>query len=110
MTAGPSDRPADVGRERPAIAGFYPDPTLCRIGDDYYLATSSFEYFPGAPIFHSRDLLSWRQIGNILDRRSQFRRGTGSASAGIYGSTLRYRAGLFWFITTNVSDFDAGQL
>ncbi|NKF34422.1 glycoside hydrolase family 43 protein, partial [Pseudomonas sp. BGM005] len=58
---------------QPILPGFYPDPTICRVGDDYYLATSSFEYFPGAPIFHSRDLLSWTQIGNILTTREQFR-------------------------------------
>ena len=57
----------------PIVPGFYPDPTICRVGDDYYLAHSSFEYFPGAPILHSRDLVHWQQIGHILTRRSQFR-------------------------------------
>ncbi|WP_157524865.1 glycoside hydrolase family 43 protein [Microbacterium yannicii] len=94
----------------PIIPGFHPDPTICRVGDDYYLAHSSFEYFPGAPIFHSRDLVTWTQIGNILTRRSQFRAGTSGPSTGIYGSTLRHRDGRFWFITTNVSDFESGQL
>lgn len=94
----------------PIVPGFFPDPTICRVGDDYYLAHSSFEYFPGAPLFHSRDLTSWTQIGNILTRRSQFRAGTSGPSTGIYGSTLRHRDGRFWFITTNVSDFDAGQV
>jgi hypothetical protein len=95
---------------QPIIPGFFPDPTICRVGGDYYLATSSFEYFPGAPIFHSRDLISWAQIGNILTTRDQFRRGTSGPSTGVYGSTLRYRDGRFWFITTNISDFDSGQL
>ena len=95
---------------RPIIPGFYPDPTICRVGDDYYLANSSFEYFPGAPIFHSRDLISWTQIGNILTTRTQFRLGTPGPSTGVYGSTLRYRDGRFWFITTNISDFDSGQV
>ncbi|WP_194396204.1 glycoside hydrolase family 43 protein [Microbacterium atlanticum] len=94
----------------PIVPGFHPDPTICRVGDDYYLAHSSFEYFPGAPIFHSRDLVTWTQIGNILSRRSQFRAGESGPSTGIYGSTLRHRDGRYWFITTNVSDFDAGQL
>jgi hypothetical protein len=94
----------------PIIPGFHPDPTICRVGDDYYLAHSSFEYFPGAPIFHSQDLVTWSQIGNILTRRSQFRAGTSGPSTGIYGSTLRHRDGRFWFITTNVSDFESGQL
>jgi hypothetical protein len=96
--------------EHPVVAGFYPDPTICRVGSDYYLAHSSFEYFPGAPLFHSTDLVSWTQIGNILDRRSQFRVGDAAPSGGIYGSTLRHAGGRFWFITTNVSDFAAGQL
>ena len=55
----------------PILAGFYPDPSLCRVGDDYYLVTSTFEYFPGLPIFYSRDLVNWRQIGHCLTRESQ---------------------------------------
>jgi beta-xylosidase len=98
------------GGTTPIIAGFYPDPTICRLGGDYYLAHSSFEYFPGAPIFRSTDLVTWTQIGNILTRRSQFRRGDGRPSAGIYGSTLRHHDGRFWFITTNVSDYGSGQV
>ena len=54
----------------PVIGGFNPDPSVCRVGDDYFLATSSFEYFP-VPIYHSRDLVNWRQIGNIVDSESQ---------------------------------------
>ncbi|HEU5130339.1 MAG TPA: family 43 glycosylhydrolase [Glycomyces sp.] len=95
--------------EQPVVPGFYPDPTICRVGEDYYLAHSSFEYFPGAPIFHSRNLVSWTQIGNILDRREQFRRGDGRPSGGIYGSTLRHHDGRFWFVTTNVGDAGSGQ-
>ena len=48
----------------PVIPGFYPDPSVCRVGSDYYLVTSSFEYFPGVPVFHSRDLVHWRTSGN----------------------------------------------
>ncbi|MFF2485106.1 family 43 glycosylhydrolase [Microbacterium sp. NPDC058062] len=98
------------GEFQPILPGFYPDPTICRVGDDYYVANSSFEYFPGAPLFHSRDLVNWTQLGNILTDRMQFRRGTTGPSTGIYGSTLRHRDGRFWFITTNVSDFDSGQI
>ena len=94
----------------PVIPGFHPDPTVCRVGDDYYLANSSFEYFPGAPLFHSRDLLSWTQIGNILTTREQFVEGDARPSHGIYGSTLRFHDGRFHFVTTNVSDYDAGQV
>ncbi|MFK0287548.1 family 43 glycosylhydrolase [Streptomyces sp. NPDC090499] len=102
--------PPGSGATEPVVPGFYPDPTVCRVGRDYYLAHSSFEYFPGVPLFHSRDLVSWTQLGNILDRRSQFRRGDARPSTGIYGSTLRHHDGRFWFITTNMSDFRAGQL
>ena len=101
---------AKSGDIQPIIPGFHPDPTICRVGDDYYLVTSSFEYFPGAPIFHSTDLVSWKQIGNILTRRDQFRAGTPGPSTGVYGSTLRHHDGTFWFVTTNVSDFDSGQV
>jgi beta-xylosidase len=103
-------QPPGSGAETPVVPGFYPDPTVCRVGSDYYLAHSSFEYFPGAPLFHSRDLLTWTQVGNILDRRSQFRRDDVRPSTGIYGSTLRHHDELFWFVTTNVSDFASGQL
>src|SRR5262245_27423955 len=54
----------------PIVAGFYPDPSICRVGDDYYLVNSSFQYFPGLPIWHSKDLVHWTQIGNIIDRPS----------------------------------------
>lgn len=95
---------------QPILPGMHPDPTLCRVGEDYYLATSSFEYFPGAPIFHSRDLREWTQIGNILTDRSQFRDRVTGPSTGIWGPTLRHHDGRFWFVTTNISDFDSGQL
>ena len=55
----------------PIIPGFYPDPSVCRVGDHFYLVTSSFEYFPGVPIFRSDDLLNWEQIGHCLTRPSQ---------------------------------------
>lgn len=94
----------------PIIPGFHPDPTLCRVADDYYLANSSFEYFPGAPLWRSGDLGSWTQVGNILTRRSQFPAGDGRDSGGIFGSTLRHHDGRFWFVTTNMSDFGRGHL
>lgn len=94
----------------PIVSGFHPDPTICRVGDDYYLAHSSFEYFPCVPLWHSRDLLTWTQIGHVLTRRSQFARGDGRPSGGIYAGTLRHHDGLFWYVTTNVGDWDGGQL
>ena len=55
----------------PVISGFNPDPTVVRVEDDYFLVTSSFEYFPGLPIYHSKDLLNWKLIGHGLTRSSQ---------------------------------------
>jgi xylan 1,4-beta-xylosidase len=87
----------------PIIPGFYPDPSACRVGEDYYLVTSSFEYFPGVPIFHSRDLVHWRQIGHVLTRASQLPLTRAACSRGIFAPTLRYHDGLFYMVTTNVS-------
>lgn len=95
---------------QPILPGFHPDPTVCRVGDDYYLASSSFEYFPGVPIFHSTDLVSWAHIGHALHDRGQFRKGITGPSSGIFAPTLRHRDGRFWMITTNVSSFDDGQV
>lgn len=89
----------------PVIPGFYPDPSICRVDEDYYLVTSSFEYFPGVPIFHSRDLVNWRQIGHCLTRRSQLElQGTGS-SGGIFAPTIRYHDGRFYMVTTHRGNF-----
>ena len=77
----------------PVIPGFYPDPSVCRVGEDYYLATSSFEYFPGVPIFQSRDLVHWRQIGHGLTRASQLQLSGIASSRGIFAPTLRYHDG-----------------
>lgn len=87
----------------PILPGFYPDPSICRVGEDYYLVTSTFAYFPGVPIFHSRDLVNWRQIGNVLDRPSQLDLDGAEHSGGIYAPTIRYHQGRFYMITTNVS-------
>ncbi|MCP2245965.1 glycoside hydrolase family 43 protein [Lentzea aerocolonigenes] len=89
---------------QPVIPGMFPDPSVCRVGEDYYLVCSSFEYFPGIPVFHSRDLVHWTQIGNALDRPSQLRLTAETpASAGIYAPTLRHHDGRFWLIVTSVS-------
>ena len=88
----------------PVLPGFHPDPSVCRVGEDYYLVTSSFEYFPGVPIFHSRDLVHWRQIGHCLTRPSQLPLERAPSSTGIYAPTIRHHDGTFYMITTNVSD------
>jgi xylan 1,4-beta-xylosidase len=87
----------------PVIPGFHPDPSLVRVGEDYYLVTSTFEFFPGVPIFHSRDLVHWRLLGHVLTRDSQLPLEGAPPSAGIYAPTLRHHDGTFYMITTNVS-------
>ncbi len=95
--------------QRPVLPGFHPDPSICRVGDQYYLATSSFEYAPGVPISRSADLRSWELIGHALDRPSQLDVSKAGPSGGIFAPTLRHHDGRFWMITTNWSD-DGGQL
>lgn len=88
----------------PIIPGYHPDPSICRVGEDYYLVTSSFEYFPGVPIFHSRDLINWEQIGHCISRREQLKLMEGDPNrTGIFAPTLRYHQGIFYMITTNVA-------
>lgn len=90
--------------DNPVIPGFSPDPSVCRAGDDYYVATSSFEYVPGVPLWHSRDLVHWRLIGHALDRPSQLELpDTAPSSTGVYAPTLRHHDGRFWLITTVVA-------
>lgn len=87
----------------PILPGFHPDPSICRVGGDFYLVTSSFEYFPGLPLFHSTDLVHWEQINHILDRDSQFTLTTEAPNHfGIYAPTLRYHDGIYYCIVTNV--------
>ena len=81
--------------QNPILPGFYPDPSICRVGDDFYMVTSSFSYFPGVPIFHSRDLKNWEQIGHVLDRPSQLWLTYEDISAGIFAPTIRYHDGIF---------------
>jgi alpha-N-arabinofuranosidase len=88
----------------PIIPGFYPDPSICRVDQDYFLVTSSFEYLPGVPLFHSRDLVHWRQIGHCLTRPSQLPLQNVRPSGGIFAPTIRYHDGVFYMITTNVTD------
>ena len=87
----------------PILSGFHPDPSICRKGDDFYLVNSTFEYFPGLPLFHSRDLVHWTQIGNALDRPGQLPLKGATDFGGLYAPTIRYWKGLFYLTCTNVS-------
>lgn len=86
----------------PILQGCYPDPSICRKGNDYYLVCSSFAINPGVPIFHSNDLVNWKQIGHVLDRPSQLKVEDTGISAGIYAPTIRYNPNndTFYMITT----------
>jgi alpha-N-arabinofuranosidase len=85
----------------PVIRGFNPDPSVCRVGDDYYLATSSFEYFPGIPLYHSRDLVNWELMGNCLSRPGMLPFEGVADSGGVWAPTIRYReeTGRFYLTT-----------
>lgn len=96
----------------PIIPGFYPDPSICRVESDYYLVNSSFEYFPCIPIFHSRDLVNWTQIGHCVSESNQLQLKPGFPnSLGMYAPTIRYHNGIFYVICTNVAlkDKDDGN-
>lgn len=87
----------------PLLPGCYPDPSVCRVGDDYYLVTSTFEYLPGLPVLHSRDLAHWEQVGHVVDRPGQLDLTGIASSGGLYAPTLRHHAGVFWLIGTLVA-------
>jgi len=86
----------------PILAGFYPDPSICRVGKDYYLVNSTFSYFPGITVFHSRDLVHWKLIGHVLNRPEQLNLDGQGVSRGIYAPAIRYHNGLFYVTSTLV--------
>ena len=96
--------PAWAQLRNPIIPGYHPDPSVCRVGDDFYLVNSSFQYFPGVPIYHSKDLVNWELIGNVLDRESQLPLKGATSWLGIYAPTIRYHEGTYYMITTNVGN------
>ena len=92
-----------VVSRNPILSGFYPDPSICAVGEDFYIVNSSFAYFPGLPIMHSRDLAHWEQIGNVLTRESQLPLEGAGVSQGLFAPTMRYHDGTYYVICTNVS-------
>lgn len=88
----------------PIIRGMYPDPSMCASNGKYYLVCSSFNYFPGVPLFESEDLINWKRIGNCLTRKSQLLLDNASTGGGIYAPTIRYNNGRFYMVVTNVSN------
>ncbi|MFR9780211.1 glycoside hydrolase family 43 protein [Micromonospora sp. MS34] len=92
----------------PVLTGFHPDPSILRVGDDYYLATSTFEWYPGVRVHHSRDLVHWRALGGIVtDRRLLDLRGCGDSN-GVWAPDLTYHDGLFHLVYSDVASFASG--
>lgn len=95
--------PAAAGQyANPILQGFYPDPSVTRVGEDFYLVTSTFAYFPGIPVFRSRDLVSWTQIGNVIDRPSQLAFDSLGISRGVFAPTIQQKGGTFYVLNTCV--------
>jgi alpha-N-arabinofuranosidase len=84
----------------PVLPGSYPDPSVCRVGEDFYLVTSSFAYYPGIPLFHSRDLVGWRQLTHVLNRPGQLPLAGLDVSDGIWAPTIRHHDGTFYVVST----------
>ena len=90
----------------PILPGFNPDPSILRVGDDYYIATSTFEWYPGVQIHHSRDLVTWRLVARPLDRASQLDLRGEPDSCGVWAPCLSFADGRFWLIYTDVKRYD----
>ena len=97
----------------PIISGGHADPSICRVGDDFYIVNSSFEYFPGLPLHHSKDLVNWELIGHGLHRKEQCNGEMNlvdvQSNGGIHAPTIRYHKGTFYIITTNVYNSGDGS-
>ncbi|GHH53900.1 MAG: glycoside hydrolase family 43 protein [Gammaproteobacteria bacterium] len=92
--------PTATQYRNPVVAGFYPDPSAIRVGDDFYLVNSTFGYFPGLPVFHSRDLVHWTQIGNAIDRPGQIDYGHNELSRGLFAASISHHDGTFYIVNT----------
>ncbi|EHQ25307.1 glycoside hydrolase family 43 protein [Mucilaginibacter paludis] len=86
----------------PILSGFYPDPSIVKVGADYYLVNSTFAYFPGLPLFHSKDLKNWKQVANIIDRDSQMNFIGDRMTRGLFAPGISYNKGTFYVTCTNI--------
>lgn len=86
--------------DNPVLAGSRPDPSVCRVDEDFYLVTSSFAYYPGIPVFHSRDLVNWRPLGHVVHRPSQVSLTGLDVSDGLWAATIRHHEGTFYVVVT----------
>ncbi|GET21424.1 glycoside hydrolase family 43 protein [Prolixibacter denitrificans] len=96
--------PGDDYYYNPILPGWYSDPSICTNGNDYFLVTSNFSYYPGVPIFHSTDMLNWKQIGSILDTPSKLPLDGQRVSEGIFAPAISYNPNnkTYYMITTNI--------
>ncbi|MFG6150298.1 glycoside hydrolase family 43 protein [Halobacillus sp. B23F22_1] len=92
--------------KNPILTGFNPDPSICRAGEDYYIAVSTFEWFPGVGVYHSKDLKNWRLVSRPLNRISQLDMKGNPDSGGVWAPALSYQDGQFWLIYTDVKVVD----
>src|SRR5689334_892952 len=94
--------------QNPVLTGFHPDPSILRVGDDYYLATSTFEWFPGVTLHHSRDLVNWRPLGGALTGEQFLQMRGVRDSGGVWAPCLSYADGLFHLVYSNVGTYGGG--
>lgn len=87
--------------QNPVVKGFYPDPSVCAANGKFYLVCSSFQFFPGVPLFESTDLVNWTQIGHVLTRKSQVMLENINSSGGVFAPTIRFYKGRFYMVTNN---------
>ena len=92
--------------KNPILRGFNPDPAICKANDDYYIATSTFEWYPGVQIFHSKDLTNWSFVGRPLDRTALLDLTGVPDSCGVWAPCLTWADGKFWLCYTVVNRFD----
>jgi len=90
----------------PVLPGFNPDPSFCRVGEDYYLATSTFEWYPGVQIHHSQDLVNWRLVARPLDRAGLLDMRGEPDSCGVWAPCLSHDGERFWLVYTDVKRYD----
>ena len=98
----PLPKPGPGEYANPVLMGFYPDPSITRVGNDFYLVTSTFSWFPGIPVFHSTDLVNWRQIGNAISRPDQLDFKQLGLSRGVFAPTIEHHDGTFYIANTCV--------
>ncbi|WP_256011880.1 glycoside hydrolase family 43 protein [Desertivirga xinjiangensis] len=95
---------AQILLKNPVLPGFYPDPSICKAGEDYYLVNSTFSYFPGIPVFHSKDLKNWKQIGNVIERSSQMDFMGERITRGLFAPSISFHNGTYYVACTDIDN------